>query len=331
MYRFNGLFRDPRKHKPAWTGEIRLDTSHFLPLLGYSTKMNEDITLTRRNVTHAVNRKISYIESAYSHNCEKVIGQIYEKAWLRGYKRRQFFVSSKVPMIGYEGHLASKFMKLSRRNLGVQEMDACFVEGPVGLQGKDLNDVCPVNEKGECILDEGSDFIRVWRTMEDQFLLNHTNFIGLCNFNIDQINTICQWARFPPHMVQMDINVYNMRKEERRILREWRIKIIATHIFGSPTFIPTKDRPVLRKHPTVMKLASDHGVVANVILVKFLTQQNIVCMLPGCSRDEQDQIYANITKFQLSYEEMVMLNKLDTEGAARLMDFPDYKGDICFT
>ncbi|KAG7174902.1 Aldo-keto reductase family 1 member C13-like, partial [Homarus americanus] len=255
----------------------------------------EDITLTRRNVTHAVNRKISYIESAYSHNCEKVIGQIYEKAWLRGYKRRQFFVSSKVPMIGYEGHLASKFMKLSRRNLGVQEMDACFVEGPVGLQGKDLNDVCPVNEKGECILDEGSDFIRVWRTMEDQFLLNHTNFIGLCNFNIDQINTICQWARFPPHMVQMDINVYNMRKEERRILREWRIKIIATHIFGSPTFIPT------------------YALFTGAI------PRSRKCILNG-------SITKNITKFQLSYEEMVMLNKLDTEGAARLMDFPDYKG-----
>lgn len=68
-----------------------------------------------------------------------------QRRWKKGDARSDFFVIAKLPMIGNRRADVSRFLHKSLKHLGLDYVDAYVMEGPVGLLGKNDDDVRPIN------------------------------------------------------------------------------------------------------------------------------------------------------------------------------------------
>ncbi|KAG7174564.1 Aldo-keto reductase family 1 member C18-like [Homarus americanus] len=229
-------------------------------------------------------------------------------------------------MIGNRKCDVEKFMKKSLKNLGLEYVDAYFIESPVGLRGSSDKDVQPRDEHGNSVLDLTTDLRSLWEGMEEQLEAGRTRFIGLCNFNIKQVERIVSYARHPPTFVQMDINVYNMRREERRRLREMFITPIATDVLGNQNFITKKKYPLLWENKVVLHLAKKCRMNPLSIIVGFVLRMKIICLLRGFNTKMQEIIYTDLKYFYLHETSIRSLQDLDLKGNSRLKNFVTYKG-----
>ncbi|XP_042204961.1 aldo-keto reductase family 1 member A1-like [Homarus americanus] len=231
-----------------------------------------------------------------------------------------------LPMIGNRRYDVGRFLTKSLNRLGLNYVDAYLMEGPVGLQGRNDEDLRPRNKGGKSRLDLSSDIFSVWRGMEDQYITGRARYVGLCNFNIEQVNAIYTRCNLKPHIVQLDINVYHMREAERQFLEEKKITVMAIYTLGPPSYTTIKGYPTLPRNAKVIKIARDHGVHTKAVLVQFLLQQKIISFLKGVSLEIQTKIYAGLQNLHLNKEEMEVLRRLEMGGYARQRDFVEHKG-----
>lgn len=150
------------------------------------------------------------IDTNYSDTRESEVGRILNKCWRRGDARSDYFVITKLPMIGNRRGDVRRFLRKSLSNLHLDYVDAYVMEGPVGLHGKDDDDVRPRNQEGQPVLDKDTFLEGIWKAMEEECSNAYCRMLGLCNFSQSQIDRICQIARIPPAIVMMDINAYNV-------------------------------------------------------------------------------------------------------------------------
>ncbi|KAK4311913.1 hypothetical protein Pmani_016624 [Petrolisthes manimaculis] len=211
----------------------------LIPLLGISTNTKDDKLVVHRELAKAINREILMIDTTYSDFCENE----------------------------------------SLSNMRLDYVDAYVMEGPVGLVGKHDGDVRPRNQEGQPELDKDTFLEGIWKAMEEECLNAYCRMIGLCNFNLSQINRICQIARIPPAIVMMDINAYNPCEKERTFLKNRLITPVALYPLGNPLHTPTQQHPLLTEHEVVRQVAEKHEVTPSTVLVKFLHQQKIVSII----------------------------------------------------
>ncbi|KAK3888682.1 hypothetical protein Pcinc_007295 [Petrolisthes cinctipes] len=271
----------------------------LIPLLGISTNAQDDKLVVHRELAKAVNREILMIDTTYSDFCENEVGRILNKCWRRGDARSEYFVITKLPMIGNRRDDVRRFLRKSLSNMRLDYVDAYVMEGPVGLVGKHDTDVRPRNQEGQPELDKDTFLEGIWKAMEEECLNAYCRMIGLCNFNLSQINRICQIARIPPAIVMMDINVYNQCEKERTFLKNRLITPVALYPLGNPLHTPSEQHPLLTEHEVVREVAEKHEVTTSTVLVKFLHQQKIVSIIQINAVPETNTIFETLNTFTL--------------------------------
>lgn len=244
----------------------------------------------------------------------------------KGDARSDFFVIAKLPMIGNRKADVSRFLHTSLQHLGLDYVDAYVLEGPVGLLGKDDDDVRPVNQRGKPRLDMDTCLKDVWRAMEREHSKGYCKMLGLSNCNMAQLSRINDLARVPPAIMQLDINAYNMCVEEREFMKSLQVTPFAVHPLGNPLHEPTEDYPWLLEHKTVRTVAEKHGVTPASVLLKFLHQQEIVSITATNAVDDVDQLFESLDAFTLRHEDMLKLTRLDRGGDGRLRNFVGLDG-----
>lgn len=297
-----------------------------LPVLGISTKMGMEPLKARRCFSRAVNRGVQLLDTAYSDRCEQELAKVLSLCWRRGDARNEFFIITKLPLVGMKWNMVGRFLDMSLKNLGLSYVDAFLMEAPVGLEYINDTEVCPVDEKGNCLLDMTTDLLEIWRHMEVLLTSGRTRMIGVCNFNIEQVECLINRARIPPAIAQLDINAYNMRSIERRQLDDLGVSVMAVYVTGNPLLDDSDKLPILRKHPKVKEIARNHNVNPVSVLIKYLIQQRIVSLVKFTSVDELDKTLETIDSFTLTAADMSTLHSLDQGGDLRLRDFVEYKG-----
>ncbi|KAK3853334.1 hypothetical protein Pcinc_040116 [Petrolisthes cinctipes] len=298
----------------------------YVPLLGISTNEEENPRLVHLKLKQAVSRGVKIIDTNYSDKCERKVKKVLRRRWKRGDARSKYFVIAKLPMIGNRGADVSKFLHKSLKRLGLDYVDAYFIEGPVGLSGKDDNDVRPRNQEGQPQLDMDTCLRDVWRAMEKEHSKGYCKMLGLCNCNMAQLSRIYDMARVPPAIMQLDINAYNMCVEEREFMRSLQVTPFAIHPLGNPLHVPTEEYPWLVEHKTVRSVAEKHGVTPASILLKFLHQQEIVSITQTNAVNDVGQLFESLDDFNLRHEDMLKLTRLDQGGEGRLRNFVELDG-----
>jgi len=107
-----------------------------------------------------------------------------------------------LPMIANNRKLVKKFLAQSLKNLKLSYVDLYLIHFPVGFVYHSPEEYFPKKD-GIVQLDFSTDILEVWKAMEAQVDSNRTRFIGLSNFNREQISRILKVARIPPVNLQV--------------------------------------------------------------------------------------------------------------------------------
>ncbi|KAK8393441.1 hypothetical protein O3P69_013433 [Scylla paramamosain] len=68
--------------------------------------------------------------------CEQELAKVLNLCWRRGDTRNEFFIITKLPLVGMKWNMVSRFLDISLKNLGLNYVDAFLMEAPVGLQSR---------------------------------------------------------------------------------------------------------------------------------------------------------------------------------------------------
>nr|XP_027206724.1 aldose reductase-related protein 2-like [Penaeus vannamei] len=308
---------------------VTLSCGGHMPLVGLGCWQSPPDQLTRA-VEAALDAGYRHIDTAYNYLNEEAVGAGIRN-WLEktGKSRGEVFVVTKLPMNGmYEGGV-EKFLKKSLEKLQLGYVDLYLVHGPVGVIGKDDNDIFPMVD-GKLNVDFGTDLIAVWKEMEKMKTLGLARSIGVSNFSVKQLRKICAVAKVPPSVQQVELHAYFQQPDMQEFCKSRNIAITAYAPLGSPgrQSIPMLSGghiPSLMEDPVVRLVAERQGVTAAQVLLRFLVQQGIIA-IPKSVTPSRIAANFDVWNFSLTDTEMAALRSLDKGPSGRSFVFANRPG-----
>lgn len=132
----------------------------------------------------------------------------------------------------------------------------------------------------------------------------------------------------------MELHAYLQQKSLREFCKIHSITVTGYSPLGSPgakTHFQTKYNystdqfPDLLGHPVVKKLSIEKNKAPAQILLRHLIQEDVV-VIPKSSSIERIKANINILDFDLSPDEIALLNALDRGDNGRIFNFLFFKG-----
>jgi len=315
------------------TRYVEFHNGQKMPILGLGTWQAAD----RQELTKALNDALEagyrHFDTAYNYTNEAIVGDVL-KSWIDAgkVKREDLFITTKLPGTGLEETRVEHFLKLSLAALKLDYVDLYLIHLPVGL--KYVDDVTLFPMEGDSVaLDLTTDHLKVWKSMEAQVTAGRAKAIGLSNFNEAQIERIVGAAKIKPANLQVEANVYFQQKPLREACAKHGITFCAYAPFGSPGRTTLYEKlgikgfvdPGLLNDPVVAGVAKAHGKTSGQVLLRFLTQQNIV-VIPKSVQTKRVIENSQILDFTLTPAEMKELEGLDRGAEGRTFNFFAFKG-----
>ncbi|KAK7079193.1 hypothetical protein SK128_001809 [Halocaridina rubra] len=307
--------------------DIILPNGDKMPVIGIGTFLvkPEDIPTT---ITTALECGYRHIDTAYMYQNEEAIGQVLKKWCDKGeIKREELFIVTKLPSIANRASDVAKFLDKSLERLQLSYVDLFLIHLPVGMKGKHDDDVKPLDEDGNVVLDLDTDLVSLYKAMEEQVDRGKAKSIGLSNFSCEQIERILKVCRIKPANHQIEFHVYYQNKTMLEFCKQKDITVCAYAPLGAP-YKPPKGKdtvPHLLEHPGVTELASRLNRTPSQILLRFLYQQDMA-IIPKSTKAERIKENFQVFDFELSPDDMKTLESLDQGTHGILFNFKVFKG-----
>ena len=155
-------------------------------------------------VNKALDLGYRHFDTAYFYQNENCLGEVL-KEWLDSgrVKRKDLFITSKLPPVAMWGFRVNEFLKISLNNLQLDYVDLYLIQFPVGLRFVDEIEMIPKDRNGNVKLDSLISLEAVWTAMEREVRVGRTKSIGVCNFNQSQIDRVLAAGKIPPQVLQV--------------------------------------------------------------------------------------------------------------------------------
>ncbi|KAG0713821.1 Alcohol dehydrogenase [NADP(+)] [Chionoecetes opilio] len=301
-----------------------LNNRRVMPMIGIGTlrAYGDDVKVALNTALECGYR---HINTAFLYQNETVIGEVLKEWFTSGrLKREDVFITTKLPTIGNREKDMSRFLQKSQDMLGLAYVDLYLVHFPVGLIGKDDNDIMPKDEEGNVALDFETNLEGIWRGMEAQVDAGKAKSIGISNFNSMQIKRIIKVARNKPANQQVKHQAHHRQPDLQRVCKQHGIAVCAYGPIGAPyKKSGTKEFPHLLERPVVSQIAKAHGKTAAQVLLRHLIQHDVI-VIPKSANVERIKQNFQVLDFAPNPEDMAKLDALNRGGAGRTFIFKDF-------
>ncbi|KAG7200107.1 hypothetical protein KM043_000552 [Ampulex compressa] len=307
---------------------ITLPTGQPMPALGFGTWQANDAELETA-LDLALEAGYRHIDTATVYENENVIGKVLKK-WMDTGKitRSELFIVTKVPPSGNRSEDIEKWIKKSLKALQLDYIDLYLIHTPFSFMAVG-DDMHPVNQNGEILIDPNTDHIKVWAEMENQVMLGRTKAIGLSNFNIDQINEILKTAKVPISNLQIELHLYFQQKELVKFCQNNNIPVTAYSPLGSRGLVKILQKidvyPDILSNDVLLEIAVQYKKTPAQVALKHILQKGIAA-IPKSTNPRR--IWENIQMFdwKLEPDDVSKLDALDLGATARICNFGFLKG-----
>ncbi len=256
-----------------------------MPRLGLGTYKTADGEEVVRAVRVALETGVRSIDTASLYGNEAGVGQGVRES---GVPREEVFVTTKVwnDDQGYDA--TRKALERSLEVLGFEYVDLYLIHWPV-------------TEK----------MCETWRAMEDALDEGLVRSIGVSNFLPHHIEEVASVARTMPMVDQVEFHPRLQQPEVIAYCREHDIVVEAW-------------RPIMRGAVTgideIARIATAHGKSPAQVSIRWILQKGMV-VIPKSARPERIREDFDVFDFELSEEEMAVMDSLDR--GERLGPHPD--------
>lgn len=252
---------------------------HPMPLLGFGTFQCSGDTCANA-VQTAIQSGYRLIDTAEAYGNEADVGRGIQAS---GIDRGELFLVTKVNFRSYEH--ARETVLASLENLRTDYLDLVLLHWPFG------------------------NYYAAWRALEQLHDEGKIRAIGISNFDPDRMIDLLSFSRITPAVNQIETNLYCQRQAERLWLDKYHVQHMAYAPLGQG------QRNEMFTQPEILALAEKYAKTPAQILLRFLTQQNIV-VIPKSVHPERIQENIAVFDFALTEDEMTLLRTLDTAQPA---------------
>ncbi|XP_061177921.1 1,5-anhydro-D-fructose reductase-like [Saccostrea echinata] len=298
---------------------LKLGNKGRVPALGFGTyapRESEDDVYEAVRV--AIKTGYRHLDCAAIYRNERAVGQAIKQTIVEDKVRREdLFITSKLWNSCHRPDLVRTSLKKSMEDLGLQYLDLYLIHWPIAL--REGGEFIPKDEKGNVLFSD-VDYVDTWKAMEDCVDEGLVKYIGLSNFNSEQIQRILDVARIKPVMNQVECHIYLSQEKLIEFCKARGITVTAYSPFASPGHKSIPYTPCLQE-PVIVDIAKSKQKTPSQIILRFLLQRGLVVIPKSVSPGRIVENF-QVFDFELTDEEMkkiLALNKnhrINTEDIA---------------
>ncbi|OQA04031.1 MAG: Glyoxal reductase [bacterium ADurb.Bin400] len=263
--------------------KLKLNNDIEMPVIGLGVWQMGKGGATEQPVLWALEAGYRLIDTAMAYDNEREVGNAVRQS---GFSRNEIFVTTKLWRgdQGYGSTLQAFDASLSR--LKLDYVDLYLVHWPY---------------TGARALEVRSD---TWRAMEEVYQSGRVRAIGVSNYTIEHLEEMKSYAKIPPAVNQVEFHPFEYNKELLEYCHNNNISLEAY----SPLM-----RGLGLDDQRITEISKKHGKTNAQILLRWNIQHgNIV--IPKSSHLERIKENIDIFDYELSKEDMSVLNNLSREG-----------------
>ncbi|CAG0890262.1 unnamed protein product [Darwinula stevensoni] len=305
---------------------LKLNNGKEMPILGLGTWKSKP-----GEVEHAVRDAIDlgyrHIDGAIAYkNEEEVAEGIKAKIQDGTVKREDLFLTTKCWNTYHRKEMVVKALRDSLKRWGIDYIDLYLIHWPMGF--KEGDEYFPKDENGKFLYSD-FDYLETWEGMEECVDLGLAKSIGLSNFNSQQVDRVLAKARIKPVVNQVECTPWLPQNKLLAFCKERGIQMVAYSPLGSPDRPWAKpEDPTLINDPKVKEIASKYGKspaqvlirfqVCSCLWLQFVIVQRGIATIPKSVTREYIQENMEVFDFELSADDMTILDGFDQGGKGRI-------------
>lgn len=257
---------------------IKLNNGVEMPILGFGVFQIPNAAECEKAVLEAIDCGYRLIDTAASYMNEAAVGNAIKKS---GVPREELFITTKVWVqdVGYEKTKAA-FQK-SLDLLQLDYLDLYLLHQPYG------------------------DIFGSWRAMQELYTEGKIRAIGVANFHTDRVMDLTINSGFTPAINQIETHPFNQQITTQSFLEDNNVQMQSWGPFA-------EGKNKIFNNDLLISIGNKHDKSAAQIILRWLIQRNIVA-IPKSVRKERMLENFNIFDFELSGDDMQMIQTLDTK------------------
>lgn len=257
--------------------KITLNNGVEMPILGFGVFQIPD-NETEKAVVDAIETGYRLIDTAASYRNEKAVGNAIKKS---GIPREDLFITTKlwVQDAGYEKTKAA-FQK-SLDLLQLDYLDLYLIHQPFG------------------------DVYGSWKAMQELYNAGKIKAIGVANFQPDRVIDLTVNSGFTPAVNQIETHPFHQQLETQNFLQDNNIQIQSWGPFA-------EGKNNIFQNEVLASIGAKYNKSIAQVILRWLTQRGVV-VIPKSVRKERMVENFNVFDFELSIEDMELIQSLDTK------------------
>ena len=258
--------------------KITLNNGVEMPILGFGVFQVNDPKECEQSVIDAIHTGYRLIDTAASYMNEEAVGNAIKKC---GIAREELFITTKlwVSDAGYENTI--KAFEKSLNKLQLEYLDLYLIHQPYG------------------------DIFGSWRAMQELYQQGKIRAIGVSNFQPDRIADLIANSGFTPAVNQVETHPFNQQIDNQKFLINNGIQIQSWGPFA-------EGRNNLFSNELLKSIGNKYNKSVAQVVLRWLTQRGVL-VIPKSVRKERMIENLNILDFELSAEDMISIQSLDTK------------------
>src|SRR6478736_9070361 len=263
------------------TPTVKLNNGIEMPILGFGVFQVPDPNECERSVYDAIQAGYRLIDTAASYMNEEAVGNAIKRC---GVQREELFITTKIWIQDVSYEKAKKAFEKSLKKLQLDYLDLYLIHQP-------FNDV------------HGA-----WRAMQELYREGRVRAIGISNFHPDRVIDLMAFNEIVPAVNQIETHPFHQQTETQKFLEENHIQIESWGPFA-------EGKNDLFKNELLASIGRKYNKTIAQVVLRWLTQRGVVA-IPKSIRKERMEENFNIFDFQLSPEDMEVIQSLDQKTSA---------------